>query len=478
MSRRIGFRTIALNAQPVTEHEISCLGIAPGSHWHFEINGQPFFAKGSNFIPPDVFWPRVTKERIRSLLEAAVAGNQNMLRIWSTGAYAPDFMYDLADEMGLLLWSEFEFGNNLYPVQPRFLDTVYEEAVYQVRRVNHHPSLAHWAGGNELENGLLHILRDWEPEDYPRLRGEYVPAAELLAFNSSTILGRNRHWPPEGLNATDDDRSAYGRSEMQMAVRHWYPAPRKTDAAADFATWAWTTHVFQAAHVGAQIEFYRRGAGQPQRTLGSLYWQLKDQWAAPTCAGIDRAGRWKVLHYRARDLYSPIIVSADWTDAGARVLGLWVASDLWADAECEVGTQWFTWAGDTLPAEDEQGNPRSRRHRTILARALNSMFLGTESPPEVGGRTRPSDAVLRMRVRARGRRPNSTAATTFTHTNWYLAGPLARAELVDPGLTLTYDVARARALHCARHCGRQRLDLARRGPATGRRGRGRCRRHL
>lgn len=41
-------------------------------------------------------------------------------------------------EMGLLLWSEFQFGVALYPANPEFLANVYEEAVYQVRRINHH----------------------------------------------------------------------------------------------------------------------------------------------------------------------------------------------------------------------------------------------------------------------------------------------------------------------------------------------------
>ena len=141
-TRRIGFRTIVLNEMPVSDAQVA-LGIAPGNNWHFEINGHSFFAKGSNFIPPDVFWPRVNESSIRSLFDNVVAGNQNMLRVWSSGAYSPDFMYDVADELGILLWSEFEFGDALYPVNQDFLDNVYEEAVYQVRRINYHPSLAY-----------------------------------------------------------------------------------------------------------------------------------------------------------------------------------------------------------------------------------------------------------------------------------------------------------------------------------------------
>ena len=97
--------------------------------------------------------------------------------------------------------------------------------------------MAHWAGGNELENGLLYILRAMTSNEYPRLRAEY----EKL-FPINTGPGRRVRLP-----------------------------------------------------LGAG------GAGQLPRTLVSLYWQLEDQWAASTWESIDRAGRWKVLYYRARD---------------------------------------------------------------------------------------------------------------------------------------------------------------------------------
>ena len=70
-----------------------------------------------------------------------------MLRVWASGAYTPDFIYDMADEKGILMWSEFEFGDALYPVDAEFIANVVEEATYNVRRANHHPSLALWAGG-------------------------------------------------------------------------------------------------------------------------------------------------------------------------------------------------------------------------------------------------------------------------------------------------------------------------------------------
>lgn len=95
-TKRVGFRTIVLNQEPIREDQLAN-GVAPGANWHFEINGHEFYAKGSNMIPPDAFWPRVTTERIRDLFEAALKGNQNMLRVWASGAYLPDFAYNLAD---------------------------------------------------------------------------------------------------------------------------------------------------------------------------------------------------------------------------------------------------------------------------------------------------------------------------------------------------------------------------------------------
>jgi beta-mannosidase len=96
VTKRVGFRTIVLNQEPIRDEQ-RAKGTAPGSNWHFEINGNEFYAKGSNFIPPDTFWTRVTPERIRRLFDMVVRGNQNMLRIWSSGAYLPDFAYDIAD---------------------------------------------------------------------------------------------------------------------------------------------------------------------------------------------------------------------------------------------------------------------------------------------------------------------------------------------------------------------------------------------
>ncbi|KAL0576527.1 hypothetical protein V5O48_005447 [Marasmius crinis-equi] len=156
---RTGFRTIRLNQQPVSDEDVA-RGIQPGDQWHFEVNGKAFYAKGSNLVPFDPFYTRIPTEQVRWVLESAVMSGQNMLRVWGGGMYQPtsstdsggvyDF-YNLCDELGILAWSEFLFSDALQPINDFMLESIEPEVRQNVRRVNKHPSVAQWAGGNEIE---------------------------------------------------------------------------------------------------------------------------------------------------------------------------------------------------------------------------------------------------------------------------------------------------------------------------------------
>lgn len=125
---------------------------AQGQSFYFEVNGIPVFAKGANSIPFDMFRPRVSKAQLRRVLESARDANMNMLRSWGGGYYESDAFFDLADELGLLVWQDFMFGGGMQPAYDEaFRASVIAEARDNVRRLRNHPSLALWCGNNEEE---------------------------------------------------------------------------------------------------------------------------------------------------------------------------------------------------------------------------------------------------------------------------------------------------------------------------------------
>ena len=122
-----------------------------GTSFYFKVNGKPIFAKGANYIPQDVFIPRVKDEQYRHLLTAAQDAGMNMLRVWGGGIYEKDIFYELCDSLGLMVWQDFMFAGTMYPIDGDFISNVESEIRYQLKRLGKHPSLAIWCGNNEIE---------------------------------------------------------------------------------------------------------------------------------------------------------------------------------------------------------------------------------------------------------------------------------------------------------------------------------------
>ena len=60
--------------------------------------------------------------------------------------YPLDEFFDLADELGILIWQDFMYACALYESDPKHLEMAKQEVNYQVRRLQHHPSIAIFAG--------------------------------------------------------------------------------------------------------------------------------------------------------------------------------------------------------------------------------------------------------------------------------------------------------------------------------------------
>jgi beta-mannosidase len=139
---RTGLRSIELRRDPDNK----------GRGFYFLVNGIPVFAKGANVIPFDMFQPRVQRAQLARVLQSAKDANMNFLRSWGGGYYESDDFFDLADELGLLVWQDFMFGGGMPPAYDEaFRANVIAEARDNIRRLRNHPSLALWCGNNEEE---------------------------------------------------------------------------------------------------------------------------------------------------------------------------------------------------------------------------------------------------------------------------------------------------------------------------------------
>ena len=124
-----------------------------GKSMEFVVNGIPIFAKGANLIPLDSFPTRVDESRTRGTLLDARDANMNMLRVWGGGHYQEDRFYELADELGIMIWQDFMFGGAIPPYDVDFRENSRQEAIEQVKRLRDHPSIVMWCGNNEVQTG-------------------------------------------------------------------------------------------------------------------------------------------------------------------------------------------------------------------------------------------------------------------------------------------------------------------------------------
>ena len=124
-----------------------------GESFYFKVNGIPIFMKGANYIPQDNLQNRVSPNHYRKLLTDVKDANMNMLRVWGGGIYEENIFYELCDSIGILVWQDFMFACAMYPFDSLFLDNVQQEAIYNIKRLRHHPSIALWCGNNENSEG-------------------------------------------------------------------------------------------------------------------------------------------------------------------------------------------------------------------------------------------------------------------------------------------------------------------------------------
>jgi beta-mannosidase len=151
--KKLGFRKVELIMNDNAWNEPS---IFPKSRstapFALRINNRNIFAKGSNWVHPEIFYGTISGERYFEQLELVKKCNMNMLRIWGGGITNKESFFEQCDSLGIMVWQEFPLACNNYPNDNHYLKILEQETISIISRVKKHPCLVIWSGGNELFN--------------------------------------------------------------------------------------------------------------------------------------------------------------------------------------------------------------------------------------------------------------------------------------------------------------------------------------
>ena len=392
---KTGLRSIVLRREPDQW----------GRSFEFVVNGIPVFGKGADVIPFDSFPTRVTTQQYRSVLQSAVDANMNMIRHWGGGYYETDEFYDLCDELGIMIWQDFMFGNDWQPGTYGWKLNVTREAEEQVRRLRNHPSIVIWCGNNETEVALAWKDRDkLNPDVRFQMWQDYVTTfSGILAATVNRLAPETPYWPSSPSSDYEELSDKYQSGDMhdwsvwhgrvpftdyekhnprfmteygfqsfpEMRTVETFTIPEdriniftpvmlahQKNAAGnaiirdymlrdypqpkDFASFLYASQVLQAEGIKVGAEHLRRNR---PRTMGSIYWQLNDCWPVASWSSLDYYGRWKALHYYARRFYAPVLVSPHQEEGNVAV---YVVSDKTAPIVATLRVRFLGFDGAVL----------------------------------------------------------------------------------------------------------------------------------
>lgn len=360
--KKFGIRKIEL----ITEKD------SIGRSFYFKVNDKPVYAKGANFVPMDMFPTRVPDSAYERLIDDVAKANMNMLRIWGGGIYERDKFYELCDEKGILVWQDFMFANDAIPPSKELYTNIRDEVIQNIVRLRDHPCIALWCGNNEIEEGWRHwgwpkqyglskedstelykstwaVFNDIianSVKRYDTLRPFVLSSPKFGWGNPKSMFEGDSHywgiwWGKEpfsvyeqkvprfmsefGFQAYPDDatlkkftipsdiqpgspvlkahqKHAEGYEIIDQYMKRDFREPK------DFGMYRYLSQVLQAEGITGAIEAQRRSKPVCR---GTLFWQLNDCWPGVTWSARDYYGDKKALWYRAKQVYSDQLISAE-----------------------------------------------------------------------------------------------------------------------------------------------------------------------
>ncbi|XP_011498870.1 PREDICTED: beta-mannosidase [Ceratosolen solmsi marchali] len=199
-----------------------------------------------------------------------------------------------------------------------------------------------------------YVKNSWDINQYPitRFASEYGFQALPSVW---TMISASKNLTDLQLNSsfmTHRQHLPQGNVIMRRLIDTNFIIPNSNNTIRALMDYTYLSQVTQAVSMRIQTELYRQtkssfndlGEGL---TMGALYWQLNDVWQAPSWSSVDIEGRWKMLHYYAKEFFSPLIVTSKLTQANE--LLIFIVSDLLKPLnDLAVEMNFYEWKSSTI----------------------------------------------------------------------------------------------------------------------------------
>ncbi len=222
---QFGFRTISLRNS-------ECVTPEGDGEFQFVVNGVDIFCKGSNWVPLDALHSR-DAERLEPALELLSDLNCNMIRCWGGNVYESPAFFDFCDREGVMVWQDFVLACALYPQTAAFHEKIRAEAETIVSMLRNHPSLALWAGNNEIDQFYPWVKPGVDPNIDDLISRRVLPEVCRRLDPSRTYLPSSPYFGPK-FWATGNLRAAV--EDHLWGPRDDFKGPFYVESQAKFAS--------------------------------------------------------------------------------------------------------------------------------------------------------------------------------------------------------------------------------------------------
>jgi beta-mannosidase len=319
-----------------------------------------------------------------------------------------------------MVWQDFCFACSLYPSDKPFLDIVKQEIQYQTERLFNHPSIVVYAGNNENEeafsswNEITKENKDRLLIDYYKLYYETIyevfqkedntrpfwPSSPSNGLHKWGIAGDPSqgdvyYWGvwhgnkpfSEYLKIIPRFCSEFGFQSMPSfnviapflneeedfnLTSPGFEYRQRSPAVGNRAILEHITREFRIPHGFKEMIYVsqlsqglaiKTASEHWRRTIqcdGVLYWQLNDIWPGLSWSSLDYGGKWKILHYFAKDFFSPVLVSPFLMED---MIEVFIVNDTLKELNNELIIQLHSWESNSIIKEWKiliKSNPQSR----------------------------------------------------------------------------------------------------------------------